>query len=123
MKKRTIETLPPSQLLRLTETVQMIGLCASLIQVAFQDQLVDSRFLNSALNNHARLIKQSSEAIQRHLASVSTIKDREFFNYEYCAEFFELVKTFIGHDIDQLRALNKAIEESKTGNKPIEVTI
>lgn len=96
---------------RLLENVQMIGLLTDLIKIAYQDNLVDSKFKNPALNLHRGKIRDSADAISLHLSSIADLKDREEFNNNYCAEMYALIKHFSHYPTDKLREFNEGIAE------------
>lgn len=95
----------------LLENVQFIGLMASLIQVEFQSNLVDSKFKNPAVNQHAKRIKESSHAIEVHLSSIVNLKDRESFAYSVSTEMIELIKHFLNYPPEKIREFMDRIRE------------
>lgn len=95
----------------LLEHVQLIGLSAEIIKIEYQSRLVDTRFKNPNINNHAKRIKESANMIQTHLASLTYNKDREFFEYEYCVQLHRVLKHFMQLRIDQLETFMEGIEK------------
>lgn len=96
---------------RLLESLQLIGSLAEMIKIEFATDLVDSKFKQPAVNNHAGQIIRSAGAITNHLASVADLKDREAFTYEYGVEMVTLIKHFSHYPTHKLREFNEGIAE------------
>lgn len=87
----------------LLRSVQLIGVMAQMIDVEFQKHFIDTKHRNPIINNHAKRIKESSEAIGRLLKqSGFAPKDGDKFNYEYVLNMYEVFEHFTTMDYEQL---------------------
>jgi N-formylglutamate amidohydrolase len=95
----------------LLEHTQFIGLCSELVKIEYANRLVDHKFKNPSINQHASRISQSAEMIQIHLASLTFNKDREFFSYAYCVQLHRILKHFMQLTIDQMDTFMTGVEK------------
>lgn len=100
MAKKQISIEKQYQILR---SIQLIGVMAQMIDVEFQKHIIDTKHRSPIINNHARKIKQSTDAIIGLLKqSGFTPKDSEKFNYEYVLNMYEVFEHFTMMDYEQL---------------------
>lgn len=93
--------------------VQFVAFCAEMIKIEFQMDMCDIRFKNPTINNHAKRIIESAEAISRSLTSISTQSDRESFTYNDSLEFHRIIKHFSMYPSSKIGELMDLIEEEK----------
>lgn len=103
---------------RILTSVQLINLCAEIIAIEYQNDLVDSRFKQPAINNHSRRIKEGAQAIKTHLTSLATNKDKDFFNYDYSVEMHRLITQVLQMPAEQLRGINDQLESNAAPEEP-----
>jgi len=118
MLKHT-EPFTEQRKLALLKSMQVIGLATEIISIEYHDALVDSKFKNANLNNASRLIKQSVQSIKTHMASITNIKDKEFYEYEYSLEIHRLLRLTCGLDISEIQAINNALESELEKEKTV----
>lgn len=111
--------LAEGAVLDLLTHAQFIGVCAELIQIEHRNRLIDTRFSNPAINQHAKRVKESSQMIQTHLSSLTVVKGREFFSDEYCVQLHQALKHFIGLSVEQLTEFVDTIQEIKSNGGTI----
>lgn len=104
-------------ILNLLEHVQFIGTAAEMIKIEHMSRLVDHRFKNPVLNNHAKKIKESAAMIQTHLSSLTYNKDREFFEYDYAVQLHRVLKHFIGLSVQQVEEFMDSVEKLQAENE------
>lgn len=105
------QPLTPKKAQALFLSMQTTAILAELISIEYHNVLIDTKFKNPAINQHAKRIKESSEAIRLHLAALLDTKDREFFAYDYCVELSVLFKFFTTMPLEQIQDTIKQIEE------------
>ncbi len=98
---------------RILTSVQLINLCAELIGIEYQNDLVDSRFKQPAVNNHSKRIREGAQAIKTHLASIATNKDKEFFSYDYSIEMHRLITQVLQMPVEEIRGINDQLEANQ----------
>jgi hypothetical protein len=118
--KQQVSLLEQVQIL---ESTQFISLFASLISAEFQVTLVDKRFLDPNMNNHAKRIRESAILINEKLSMVAGLKNEEEFKYEYVTELHALFTHFLSLPIAVIARLNEAIKESKMTGADVPVNV
>lgn len=93
--------------------IQFVALCAEMIKIEYQMDMCDIRFRNPVINNHAKRIIESAEAIGRSLTSISSQSDREGFMYNDALEFHRIVRHFSDYPSSKISQLMDLIEKEK----------
>lgn len=101
---------------RILHHCQTIGMLADCIGIEFQQDLVDAKFKDPRINNHARKIKESIAQIKLSLASKVKVLDREFMEYEHSTECHRMLSYISTMDTNQLKSLNDGFEELERKN-------
>lgn len=115
MKK---QTMTPERLYPILKSTHMIGVLAEIIKVEHQSALVDTRFKNPNLNNHAKRILDSANQIQLDLRAKFDCMKREELTYEHALQLHRLLDHFIDIGIERttdfMDGLDKMKQESCT---------
>lgn len=101
----------PEKEKRVLEYVQFVAVCAELIKVEWQQELIDVRFKSPQINNHARRIVESAEQITKSLSSISYNTDREEFNYNTVLQVHRMLKHFFQYPTSKIEELMDLIEK------------
>lgn len=108
MKKRLSE----QKQFDIVRSIQMIGVMAKMIDVEFHQHIVDTKFRNPIINNHARKIKESTEQIIKLLTqSGALLKDQEKFDYEYVLNLYKIFEHVTQMSYEQISEQVKRLEE------------
>jgi hypothetical protein len=97
-------TVTPEKAYQIVKSAQFINVCAEMIKTEYSLDLVDTRFKNPAVNQHASRIKESANAIQLHTASIIQYKngvDRDYTT-EYSNNLWRILHALIGLDLEHL---------------------
>jgi len=97
--------------LALLESVHMIGILNEVVQIEYQCLLVDHKFKMPALNNHAKKIKDSSNAIKTSLNTNFNNKDPESMTYTYAIQMHRLIAYFMAMDIERVEEFMDGVED------------
>lgn len=106
-------TFTPEKSERIFKSMQNISVFAEFIGMEFQIDLTDTKFINPAINQHSKRIKESATSIQTHVGGVIKNKDKEFFTYEYCTALYELFTYFTTMPLEGIQDTLNQIEELK----------
>lgn len=107
-KNKVIYT--PEKEKRVLEYIQFVAVCAEMIKVEWQQELIDIRFKSPVINNHARRIIESAEQITKSLSSISFNTDREEFLYNSTLQCHRLLKHFMAYPVEKIDELMNLIE-------------
>ncbi|WP_285011244.1 hypothetical protein [Pedobacter faecalis] len=83
-----------------------------MIKIEYQTDLVDTKFKQPSVNNHAGRIKQSADQIGLDLAFAFKVTDREELTYEHAVELHRLLSHFIALGVDRTREFMDAVDSA-----------
>ena len=89
----------------LLKSVHHIGVFARLIQIEFENDLVDSKFKQPIINQHAKRIKESAEQIKKALNSPNNpfyVKSQEYMDYEYTLQLYRVFDFFTDMGLEKI---------------------
>lgn len=112
MLKKTISHESQAEILK---SVHIIGVLADVMTIEYSKRIIDTRFKLPTSNQHAKRIKESTEAIKRDTQYQFKVKDREFMQYEYAIEVWRLLDYFSEMGIDKIREFNDGLEKINQG--------
>ena len=100
--------MTPQKQYEILRSVQLIGTLSKMIEIEFSKHLVDNKFRNPIINNHARRIKESTEQIQKMLMKPL---DNEFFTYEYATNMYEIFEVLATFEADKIIEYNEGLKK------------
>lgn len=97
------------------DMVQQMAVHLSCLDVAFQTDLVDTRFKAAEVNNAVRTMRNSIKVINAYINRVTRLKEsKDVFAYEYIPELFEVVRNLMFCSPETLAQMAQELNRLRT---------
>lgn len=97
------------------DMVQQMAVHLSCIEVAFQTDLVDTKFKAAEVNNAVRTMRNSIKVINAYINRVTRLKEsKDVFAYEYIPELFEVVRNLMFCNPETLAQMAEELNRLRT---------
>lgn len=102
----------------LLKSVHIIGVCARLIQIEFANDLVDTKFKQPLVNQHAKRIAESSQQIKSALNSPHMpfkVKSQEYMDYDYALQMHRIISYFTDMGLEKITEFADGLDKLEDG--------